>query len=56
MYVADPSGDAPSLLLDFGRELTGRLEIESDSDAPVRMTFQYGESESEATKAPFPGA
>ncbi len=54
-YVADPTGDAPGLLLDFGRELTGRLEIESDSDAPVRMTFQYGESESEATKAPYLG-
>jgi alpha-L-rhamnosidase len=53
-YVAD-SGDAPSLLLDFGREMTGRLEVESDSDAPVQMTFQYGESESEALKAPYLG-
>jgi hypothetical protein len=54
-YVADPASEPPSLLLDFGRELTGRLEVESDSDAPVRMTFQYGESESEATKAPYLG-
>jgi len=53
-YVAD-GNDAPSMLLDFGRELTGRLEVESDSDAPVQMTVQYGESESEATKAPYLG-
>lgn len=54
-YVADKGSDGPSLLLDFGRELTGRLEIESDSAAPVRVTFQYGESESEATKGPYLG-
>ena len=54
-FIADPTSDAPSMLLDFGRELTGRLEVESDSAAPVRMTFQYGESESEATKAPYLG-
>ena len=54
-YVADKGSDGPSLLLDFGRELTGRLEIESESAAPVRVTFQYGESESEATKAPYLG-
>jgi len=53
-YAAD-GGDAPNMLLDFGREVTGRLEIESDSDAPVQVTFQYGESESEATKAPYLG-
>jgi len=54
-FAADSTGAAPSLLLDFGREITGRLEIESASDTPVRMTFQYGESESEATKAPYLG-
>ncbi len=54
-YVADAESDAPSLLLDFGRELTGRLEVESDSDAPIRMTIQYGEDEIEATKAPYLG-
>ena len=37
--------EAPSVVLDFGRELTGRVEIVSDSDAPV--TVQMGESESE---------
>ncbi len=54
-YLADKGSDAPSLFLDFGRELTGRLEVESDSDAPVQMTIQYGESESEALKSPYLG-
>jgi alpha-L-rhamnosidase len=54
-YVADPGNDAPSVLLDMGREITGRLEVESDADAPVRMTFQYGEDEIETLKAPYLG-
>jgi alpha-L-rhamnosidase len=47
--------EAPSIVLDFGRELTGRLEIISDSDTPATLTVQMGESESEAMKAPFLG-
>jgi hypothetical protein len=47
--------EAPSLFVDFGRELTGRLEIVSDSDSPVTVTIQLGESESEALKAPYLG-
>ena len=47
--------EAPSVVLDFGRELTGRVEIVSDSDAPAIVTVQMGESESEALKAPFLG-
>ena len=43
------------MVLDFGRELTGRLELVSDSDAPVKVTVQMGESESEAMKAPYLG-
>ncbi len=46
---------APSLILDFGRELTGRLELISDSDTPIRVTVQLGESESEALKVPYLG-
>jgi alpha-L-rhamnosidase len=53
-WLAD-GGDAPSVLLDFGREITGRLEVKSDSDAAVRMTFQYGEDEIETLKAPYLG-
>lgn len=47
--------EAPSVILDFGRELTGRLEIDSDSDEPMAVTVQVGESESEALKAPYLG-
>lgn len=47
--------EAPSVFLDFGRELTGRVEIVSDSDSPAVVTIQMGESESEALKAPYLG-
>ena len=47
--------EAPSVMLDFGRELTGRLEIDSDSDEPMTVTVQVGESESEALKVPYLG-
>ncbi|WP_238398641.1 alpha-L-rhamnosidase C-terminal domain-containing protein [Edaphobacter sp. 12200R-103] len=47
--------EAPSLFLDFGRELTGRVEIVSDSDTPVTVSIQMGESESEALKNPYLG-
>ena len=40
--------EAPSLMLDFGREIAGRLEFESASDAPAEVVIQYGESEQEA--------
>src|SRR5260370_35314365 len=47
--------EAPSVFLDFGRELTGRVEIVSDSDTPAMVTIQMGESEAEALKVPFLG-
>jgi hypothetical protein len=47
--------DAPQILLDFGREVTGRLELVSDSDQPVEVTVQYGESEAEAIQQPYLG-
>jgi hypothetical protein len=46
---------APSVVLDFGRELTGRIELISDSDTPVTVTVQVGESQPEATKDPYLG-
>ncbi len=46
---------APSVVLDFGRELTGRVELVSDTDVPVTVTVQMGESESELMKAPYLG-
>ena len=40
--------DAPALLLDFGREVAGRLLIESGCDCEAQVQVSYGESESEA--------
>jgi len=45
----------PSLVLDFGRESDGRLEITSDSASPTRISIQYGESLEEALKSPYLG-
>jgi alpha-L-rhamnosidase len=45
----------PSLVLDFGRESDGRLEIVSDSAAPAHISIQYGESLEEALNAPYLG-
>ena len=47
--------EAPSLVLDFGREVDGRLEVVSGSLTPVRMTVAYGESIEEAIKKPYLG-
>jgi hypothetical protein len=40
--------DAPTLLLDFGREVAGRLLVESASSADATLSIAYGESELEA--------
>ncbi len=45
----------PQLMLDFGREVNGRLEFESDSDQPADIDLQYGESEQEALNQPYIG-
>ena len=47
--------DAPQVELDFGREVAGRIELESDSNAPAQVTVQYGESEAEAELQPYLG-
>lgn len=47
--------NAPQVMLDFGREVTGRLELQSDSDAPAEVTAQYGESEAETLAQPYLG-
>jgi alpha-L-rhamnosidase len=45
----DPTdAEAPSLLLDFGREVAGRLFVESASPTPATLSIAYGESEIEA--------
>lgn len=55
-----PSGELnretdPQVLLDFGREVVGRLAIRSDSSQPSDVTIQYGESEPEALDDPALG-
>jgi len=45
----------PQIMLDFGREVNGRLEIESDSDQGADIDLQYGESEAEAMNEPYLG-
>jgi alpha-L-rhamnosidase len=47
--------DAPSLILDFGREVNGRVELISASAAPVTLTLQMGESEAETLYKPYLG-
>jgi hypothetical protein len=47
--------EAPSVFLDFGKELVGRVEIVSDSDSPATVTVQMGESEAEALHEPYLG-
>ncbi len=45
----------PSVMLDFGREVTGRLKVVSDSNAPMRLVLQYGESLGETLHQPYFG-
>lgn len=51
--AADPQ--PPSLLLDFGKEINGRLQLVSGSSEPLYVTIQYGESEGEAVHQPYLG-
>jgi len=45
----------PQIMLDFGREVNGRLEFKSDSDQAAEVDLQYGESEAEALNQPYLG-
>jgi alpha-L-rhamnosidase len=47
--------NSPQILLDFGREVVGRLEFQSNSDSPADATVAYGESEPEAFNEPYLG-
>jgi hypothetical protein len=47
--------DAPQVMLDFGREVDGRIQLDSDSDAAAEVTVQYGESVAEAALQPYLG-
>ena len=45
----------PQIMLDFGREVNGRVEFESDSDQAANVNLRYGESEAEALNQPYLG-
>ena len=45
---APTDAEAPALLLDFGREVAGRLLVESAADQDATISIAYGESELEA--------
>ena len=47
--------DAPSIVLDFGKEVVGWVELLSDSDHAGTVTVQYGESEGEMLHEPYLG-
>ncbi|HEX4038784.1 MAG TPA: alpha-L-rhamnosidase C-terminal domain-containing protein [Acidobacteriaceae bacterium] len=46
---------APSITLDFGREVTGRIQIVSATDSPITVSVAYGESVEEAHAEPYLG-
>jgi len=54
--TAEESEQPTTLLLDFGKELNGRLRIVSASSAPITLLASYGESREEATQHPYLGA
>jgi hypothetical protein len=45
----------PGITLDFGREVTGRLQLVSDSDGPITVSIAYGESLGEVNDEPYLG-
>jgi len=45
----------PQIMLDFGREVNGWLELQSDSDQAADVNLQYGESEQETLNQPYLG-
>ncbi|MBW4026118.1 MAG: alpha-L-rhamnosidase [Acidobacteria bacterium] len=53
--VAPGNSYAPGLTLDFGREVTGRVELISDSDNEATVSIQYGESQGEVNDGPYLG-
>ncbi|HEY1810257.1 MAG TPA: alpha-L-rhamnosidase C-terminal domain-containing protein, partial [Acidobacteriaceae bacterium] len=50
-----PNEYVPTLTLDFGREIAGRVQVESDSDQPLTVSIAYGESIEEAHAEPYLG-
>lgn len=47
--------NAPSIVLDFGKEVSGWVQLTSDSNSPVTVTVQYGESKGALENDPYLG-
>jgi alpha-L-rhamnosidase len=51
-----PAGEyTPGITLDFGREVSGRVQVVSDSDAAATVSIAYGESLGELNNEPYLG-
>ena len=50
-----PVPQAPQVVLDFGREVVGRLKIASSSAEASDVVVQYGESQAELLRGPYLG-
>ncbi|HET6386458.1 MAG TPA: alpha-L-rhamnosidase C-terminal domain-containing protein [Armatimonadota bacterium] len=53
--AATPEAESPAVMVDFGQETSGRVEITNASTAPIDVTLRYGESEDEARFGPYTG-
>jgi hypothetical protein len=48
-----PEEKSPAVMVDFGQETSGRVEVTNASTAPIQITLRYGESEDEALLGPY---
>ena len=55
LSASAPPASEPALLLDFGRELAGEIQISSEAAAPIHIILSYGESKGEALNGPWQG-
>ena len=55
MHLDVTGNFTPALTLDFGREVAGRVQVISDSDAPAVVSIAYGESLGEVNNEPYLG-
>jgi hypothetical protein len=50
-----PNSEAPTIVVDFGREITARVQFVSASNSLAKVAVQYGESYDEMMKNPYLG-
>jgi len=54
-FEVPAEGEAPWVLVDFGREIYGQLRVQSASKVPIKVLVSVGESASEAMHQPYYG-